>query len=99
MKPLADLYGDLSTKLVDYAKEYPALTTAISGATTGIKAMTAAAVAFATLNFLTGGKIIPLVLPGTSRKITNRRFWRMGMGREIARCRYVSNSNCNIYHP
>ena len=57
MKPLADLYGDLTSKLTDYAKEYPELTTAISGATTGIKAMTAAAVAFAGLNFLTGGGI------------------------------------------
>ena len=57
MKPVADLYGDLTSKLSDYAKEYPELTTAISGATTGIKAMTAAAVAFAGLNFLTGGGI------------------------------------------
>ncbi|WP_414455504.1 phage tail tape measure protein [Enterobacter quasiroggenkampii] len=57
MKPVADLYGDLTSKLTDYAKEYPELTTAISGATTGIKAMTAAAVAFAGLNFLTGGGI------------------------------------------
>ncbi|MCK6889062.1 phage tail tape measure protein [Enterobacter roggenkampii] len=57
MKPIADLYGDLTSKLSDYAKEYPELTTAISGATTGIKAMTAAAVAFAGLNFLTGGGI------------------------------------------
>lgn len=63
MKPLADLYGDLSTKLVDYAKQYPELTTALSGATTGIKAMTTAAVAFATLNFLTGGKIRPSSSP------------------------------------
>ncbi|PUX30553.1 phage tail tape measure protein [Cronobacter sakazakii] len=63
MKPLADLYGDLTSKLTDYAKEYPELTTAISGATTGIKAMTAAAVAFAGLNFLTGGGI---KMPGSS---------------------------------
>ncbi|KNC89897.1 phage tail tape measure protein [Trabulsiella odontotermitis] len=61
MKPVADLYGDLATKLTDYAKEYPELTTAISGATTAIKAMTAAAVAFAGINFLTGGGI---KLPG-----------------------------------
>lgn len=63
MKPIADLYGDLTSKLTDYAKEYPELTTAISGATTGIKAMTAAAVAFAGLNFLTGGGI---KMPGSS---------------------------------
>ncbi|ELS9880578.1 phage tail tape measure protein [Escherichia coli] len=61
MKPVADLYADLASKLTDYAKEYPELTTAISGATTGIKAMTAAAIAFAGLNFLTGGGI---KLPG-----------------------------------
>lgn len=72
MKPVADLYGDLATKLADYAKEYPELTTAVSAATTGIKAMTAAAVTFAGLNFLTGGanklpKNIPVppVPPGT----------------------------------
>lgn len=63
MKPVADLYADLASKLTDYAKEYPELTTAISGATTGIKAMTAAAIAFAGLNFLTGGGI---KLPGAS---------------------------------
>lgn len=62
VKPVADLYGDLATKLTDYAKEYPELTTAISGATTAIKAMAAAAVAFAGLNFLTGGGI---KLPGS----------------------------------
>lgn len=61
MKPVADLYADLASKLTDYAKEYPELTTAISGATTGIKAMTAAAIAFAGINFLTSGGI---KLPG-----------------------------------
>lgn len=55
MKPVADLYGDLTVKLTGYAKEYPELTTAISGATTAIKAMTAAAVAFAGIKFFTGG--------------------------------------------
>ncbi|MFX4312010.1 phage tail tape measure protein, partial [Enterobacter sp. 63] len=64
MKPVADLYGDLTSKLSDYAKEYPELTTAITGATTGIKAMTAAAVAFAGLNFLTGGGIKMTGSPG-----------------------------------
>ncbi|WP_213732946.1 phage tail tape measure protein [Citrobacter europaeus] len=61
MKPVADLYADLASRLTDYAKEYPELTTAISGATTGIKAMTAAAIAFAGINFLTSGGI---KLPG-----------------------------------
>lgn len=55
--PLSDALGDISEKLTKYAGEYPGLTTAIAGATTGIKAMTAAAVAFAGLNFLTGGGI------------------------------------------
>ncbi|MCX9038761.1 phage tail tape measure protein [Citrobacter portucalensis] len=55
MKPLADMYGDLATKLADYSKEYPELTTAISGATTAIKSMSAAAVAFSGISFLTGG--------------------------------------------
>ncbi|RNM05867.1 phage tail tape measure protein [Dickeya undicola] len=52
MKPVADGYADLITKLTKYASEYPALTTAVAGATTGIKAMTAAALAFGTLQFL-----------------------------------------------
>lgn len=83
MKPLADLYGDLSTKLVDYAKEYPALTTAISGATTGIKAMTAAAVAFATLNFLTGGKIIPSSSPVPPGKLPTGGSGAWGWGAKL----------------
>lgn len=65
MKPVADLYGDLATKLADYAKEYPELTMAVSGATTAIKTMTAAAVTFAGLNFLTGGGIKPPSVPPT----------------------------------
>jgi hypothetical protein len=40
--------------LTDYAAQYPDLTVAVSGATTGIKAMTAAAYAFAGLRFITG---------------------------------------------
>ncbi|EFG7849508.1 phage tail tape measure protein [Shigella sonnei] len=54
MKPLADLYGDLATKLTEYANKYPELTTLLSGASTGIKAMTAAAVAFGGIKFLSG---------------------------------------------
>lgn len=54
IKPLSDVLGTLSGNLVDYAKEYPGLTTAIVGATDGIKAMTAAAAAFAGLRFLMG---------------------------------------------
>ena len=55
MKPLADMYGDLASKLTNYSKDYPELTTAVSGATTAIKAMSTAAVAFAGLSLLTGG--------------------------------------------
>lgn len=67
MKPVADLYGDLTSKLTDYAKEYPELTTALSGAITAVKAMSAAAVAFAGINLLTGGGI---KLPGGSAGAT-----------------------------
>ncbi|MDR4896009.1 phage tail tape measure protein [Yersinia kristensenii] len=55
IKPLSDILGTLSKNLTDYSREYPGLTTAVVGATDGIKAMGAAAVAFAGLRFLTGG--------------------------------------------
>ncbi|EDN4425268.1 phage tail tape measure protein [Salmonella enterica subsp. enterica serovar Kentucky] len=88
MKPVADLYGDLATKLADYAKEYPELTTAVSGATTAIKGMTAAAVTFAGLNLLTGGanklpKNIPVppVPPGAGgSSILGGVFKMLGLG-------------------
>ncbi len=68
IKSLSDLLGDLSKELTDYSDKYPELTTAISGATTAIKVMTAAALAFAGLKFLSGGKPIPggSAIPGTS---------------------------------
>ncbi|WPU22561.1 phage tail tape measure protein [Cedecea neteri] len=67
IKPLSNVLGDVSDKLSKYSQEYPGLTTAISGATTGIKAMTAAAVAFAGLSFLTGNGInLPGKSPGGS---------------------------------
>lgn len=55
IKPLSDILGTLSKNLTDYSKEYPELTTAVVGATDGIKAMGAAAAAFAGLRFLMGG--------------------------------------------
>ncbi|HDM8344612.1 TPA: phage tail tape measure protein [Yersinia enterocolitica] len=55
IKPLSDILGTLSKNLTDYSKEYPGLTTAVVGATDGIKAMGAAAAAFAGLRFLMGG--------------------------------------------
>ncbi|EDL1272037.1 phage tail tape measure protein [Salmonella enterica subsp. enterica serovar Montevideo] len=61
VQPLSNALGDISDKLSKYAEEYPGLTVAISDATLGIKSMTAAAIAFAGLNFLTGGGI---KLPG-----------------------------------
>ncbi|EFZ0655787.1 phage tail tape measure protein [Shigella sonnei] len=44
MKPLADLYGDLASKLTEYASQYPELTSALSGATLGIKALSVGAI-------------------------------------------------------
>ncbi|WP_145491884.1 phage tail tape measure protein [Yersinia rohdei] len=55
IKPLSDILGTLSKNLTDYSKEYPGLTTAVVGATDGIKAMGAAAAAFTGLRFLMGG--------------------------------------------
>lgn len=55
IKPLSDVLGTLSKNLADYSREYPGLTTAVVGATDGIKAMGAAAAAFAGLRFLMGG--------------------------------------------
>lgn len=62
VEPLSNALGDISNKLSKYAEEYPGLTKAVSDASLAIKTMTAAAVAFAGLNFLTGGGI---KLPGS----------------------------------
>lgn len=63
IKPLSEVLGTLSKNLTDYAAEYPGLTTAVAGATTGIKALAAAAAAIAGIRFLTGGGF-----PGMGRK-------------------------------
>lgn len=55
IRPLSEVLGTLAKNLTDYAAEYPGLTTAVSGATTGIKALAAAAAAIAGIRFLTGG--------------------------------------------
>ncbi|HBE9179124.1 TPA: phage tail tape measure protein [Serratia fonticola] len=55
IKPLSDTLGSLSSALADYAKSYPGLTTALSGAEIAIKAMTAAAVVFAGIKLFSGG--------------------------------------------
>ncbi|HFN9832586.1 TPA: phage tail tape measure protein [Yersinia enterocolitica] len=74
IKPLSDILGTLSKNLTDYSKEYPGLTTAVVGATDGIKAMGAAAAAFAGLRFLMGGGAGPagnggISAPGTLGKM------------------------------
>lgn len=63
IKPLSDVLGRLSKELTDYAEQYPGLTVAVSGATTGIKALAAGAAAVAGIRILTGGGI-----PGISKK-------------------------------
>lgn len=55
LEPVTELMGDLAKKITDYADKYPGLTTALTGATDGIKVMTGAAVAFAGVKMLTGG--------------------------------------------
>lgn len=52
IQPLSDILGKLSGELNDYAGAYPGLTKALAGAETAIKAMTAAAWAFAGIKFL-----------------------------------------------
>ncbi|WP_244322029.1 phage tail tape measure protein [Pectobacterium odoriferum] len=59
VKPLSDVIGRLSGLMTDYANEYPGLTTAVSGATVGIKALAAGAAAVAGIRILTGGNGIP----------------------------------------
>lgn len=52
IQPLSGVLGKLSGELNDYAGAYPGLTKALAGAETAIKAMTAAAWAFAGIKFL-----------------------------------------------
>lgn len=52
VKSLADITGRLSKELNDYAEAYPGLTKAMAGAEVAIKAMAAAAWAFAGIKFL-----------------------------------------------
>ncbi|HHT5698848.1 TPA: phage tail tape measure protein [Klebsiella oxytoca] len=52
IQPLSDVLGKLSGELNDYLGAYPGLTKALAGAETAIKAMTAAAWAFAGIKFL-----------------------------------------------
>ncbi|EOY9365800.1 phage tail tape measure protein [Klebsiella pneumoniae] len=63
IQPLSDVLGKLSGELNDYAGAYPGLTKALAGAETAIKAMAAAAWAFAGIKILSdmgsGGSSIP----------------------------------------
>ncbi|WP_232551168.1 phage tail tape measure protein [Klebsiella michiganensis] len=63
IQPLSDVLGKLSGELNDYASAYPGLTKALAGAETAIKAMAAAAWAFAGIKILSdigsGGSSIP----------------------------------------
>ncbi|EOR6372997.1 phage tail tape measure protein [Escherichia coli] len=56
VKKLADASGAVADAITWAGKEFPGLTTSVVTATTAIKAMTAAAVTFAGLKFITGNK-------------------------------------------
>ncbi|MCQ5498181.1 phage tail tape measure protein [Escherichia coli] len=56
MKKLADASGAMADAISWAGEEFPGLTTAVVGATTAIKAMTAAAVTFAGLKLITGNE-------------------------------------------
>lgn len=59
LKGLSESVGDTKLKLVDYAKEYPGLSTALVGAGTAVSALAAAA----------GAAAIPLMMMGGGRKL------------------------------
>ena len=71
IQPLSDVLGKLSGELNDYAGAYPGLTKAMAGAETAIKAMAAAAWAFAGIKILSdmgnGSSSIPGGGPGGGR--------------------------------
>ncbi|NHQ81551.1 phage tail tape measure protein [Chromobacterium vaccinii] len=56
LSPLNKAFGDTADKLVAYAREYPTLTTAISGATAGFGALASGLAAGGLWSFFTGGK-------------------------------------------
>ncbi|MCP5786695.1 phage tail tape measure protein, partial [Klebsiella pneumoniae] len=85
IQPLSDVLGKLSGELNDYASAYPGLTKALAGAETAIKAMAAAAWAFAGIKILSdmgnGGSSIPGGGPGGGRTPrTGGSFGRMLRG-------------------
>lgn len=64
VKKLADASGTVADAISWAGKEFPGLTTAVVGATTAIKAMTAAAVTFAGLKFLSDMSGLKNKIPG-----------------------------------
>ncbi|HEE0939946.1 phage tail tape measure protein [Klebsiella pneumoniae] len=93
IQPLSDVLGKLSGELNDYAGAYPGLTKALAGAETAIKAMTAAAWAFAGIKFLSSAGAAATAAgataagAGTAAATTTRiPGWagRLGLGRVLA---------------
>ncbi|MGR2663121.1 phage tail tape measure protein [Chromobacterium haemolyticum] len=56
MSPLNKAFGDTADKLVGYARAYPTLTTALTGATAGFGALASSMAAGGLWSFFTGGK-------------------------------------------
>lgn len=65
IQPLSDVLGKLSGELNDYAGAYPGLTKALAGAEVALKAMTAAAWAFAGIKILSSMGNAGESLPGS----------------------------------
>ncbi|MEA4357855.1 phage tail tape measure protein [Klebsiella pneumoniae] len=93
IQPLSDVLGKLSGELNDYAGAYPGLTKALAGAETAIKAMTAAAWAFAGIKFLSSAGAAATAAGTTAAgagtaAVTATRIpgWagRLGLGRVLA---------------
>lgn len=79
MKKLADTMGGTSQRLANLSNEFPALSAAVSGATTAIQAMTQAALAFTALRML-GGGVFKNILSGTGSGIAARGAGIAGTG-------------------
>lgn len=85
VKKLADASGKVADAISWAGKEFPGLTTAVVGATTAIKAMTAAAVTFAGLKFLSDMSGLKNKIPGgdTSPKLPDtptKSRWSKALG-------------------
>jgi len=57
LEGITGVIGDVSSKLAEYANQYPGLTSAVVAATDAIKVMTAAALVFGGIKMLSGGKL------------------------------------------